>query len=117
MVSVLEVVEVGTEVSVVVESPGAVVEVVVGTVVVVEVGTVVVVVVVLGAVTGAYTLKGVDVPGLGVHPGGGFVWDGTGPATGVTIGVEGSVGFGGVQRNGSARSVDPTETGEIRPPD
>ncbi len=62
---------------------GAVVEVVDGAGFVVDV--------VVAAFFGpGYTLKGVDEPGLGFHPAGGFVWDGTGPALATTTAVAGS---------------------------
>ncbi len=58
---------------------------------------VVLVVVVVVAPDGVIPLTtiGVVEPGLGVHPGGGFVWDGTGPAVGTTWGEAGLVAEGG----------------------
>jgi hypothetical protein len=42
-----------------------------------------------------YTSNGVDDPGLGFQPFGGFVWDGTGPAVGTTTGAAGWATVGG----------------------
>jgi hypothetical protein len=70
-------------------------------VVVVDDGLVTMVVVVVdgdelpGAGGGGYTSSGVEDPGVGFQPGGGFFWEGTGPAVATTSGGAGFCTLGG----------------------
>ena len=64
-----------------------------------------------------YTLKGVDEPGLGFQPAGGFVWDGTGPALATTTAAAGSCDGGHlVGGHRDAGCVHPSEAGQVGPP-
>ena len=85
---------------VVVASAGTVVVLADGSTVVVvsggaEVGGVVVVVDPAPVALGSVTTIGVVEPGVGCHPGGGAVWEGTAPAAGTTTGAAGAVAVGG----------------------